>query len=536
MALKLILIFSIVLQLCAAVISFRLIGITGRRGAWTLISLALSLMAVRRILPLYHLMTADIVIEPDPLNESIGLVLSLLMLIGMARIGPIFMERRLAEEEVNRLNAELEQRVAERTSELEETNFRLVEEIGERKELEKELRKTRDGLELRVRERTAELQETMALVEAERSRFREVLDQLPAYLVLLTPDYHVQFANRFFEQRFGKPGGRRCFEYLFNRTEPCEICETYTVLNTMSPHEWEWTGPDGRNYQIYDFPFADTDGSSLIMEVGLDITEKKHAEDAIKALNEDLEHRVVERTAQLEATNSELEAFAYSVSHDLRTPLRAIDGFSQVLLEDYHDKLDGQGQDCLRRVRAASQRMGRLIDDILKLSRISRSEITCRPVDMSTLSASIARELEELQPERKGVFVIKNGVVADGDPRLLRGVLQNLLGNAWKFTGKRQTARIEFGLTEKDGSPVYFVRDNGAGFDMAYESKLFNAFQRLHTEDEFSGSGIGLALVQRVIRRHGGEIWAEGGVGEGATFYFTLGDRRDATNNEVLNG
>lgn len=230
---------------------------------------------------------------------------------------------------------------------------------------------------------------------------------------------------------------------------------------------------------------------------------------------------------ELEATNRELEAFSYSVSHDLRAPLRSIDGFSQILLEDYTDVLDEEGANYLGRVRAASQRMGQLIDDLLVLSRMTRTSLRREIVDLSALAQSVADELRERDPNREVEFSIAGGLSGSGDARLLRVTLENLLGNAWKFTSGKEGARIEFGAMQREGSPgfpAYFVRDNGAGFDMAYAGKLFGAFQRLHSPEEFEGTGIGLATVQRVIRRHGGAVWAEGEVGRGATFYFTLGN------------
>jgi signal transduction histidine kinase len=242
----------------------------------------------------------------------------------------------------------------------------------------------------------------------------------------------------------------------------------------------------------------------------------------LQKAHDELEQRVIERTTQLEAANKELEAFAYSVSHDLRAPLRSIDGFSEAILQGYGDQLDQQGRSDLQRVRAASQRMAQLIDDILNLSRVSRGEMRYEAVNLSTIARAIASELQSVAPERPVELSILDGVIATGDPRLLRVVLDNLLRNAWKFTEKHPTAKIEFGVSHSNGKPVYFVRDDGAGFDMAYAGKLFGAFQRLHAMTEFQGTGIGLATVQRIVHRHGGRVWAEGKVEQGAIFYFTL--------------
>jgi light-regulated signal transduction histidine kinase (bacteriophytochrome) len=229
---------------------------------------------------------------------------------------------------------------------------------------------------------------------------------------------------------------------------------------------------------------------------------------------------------ELERKNKELEAFSYSVSHDLRAPLRSIDGFSQVLLEDYADKLDESAQGYLGRIRAATQRMAELIDDLLLLSRVSRAELTREHLSLSELARAVADELKRREPDRRIAFSADEGLFAQADGRLMRVVLENLLGNAWKFTGKTDVARIGFGALEKDELEIFFVRDNGAGFDMAHAQKLFSAFQRLHSEAEFPGTGIGLATVARIVERHGGRIWAEGEVGKGATIYFTLAPER----------
>jgi len=233
--------------------------------------------------------------------------------------------------------------------------------------------------------------------------------------------------------------------------------------------------------------------------------------------------RAQEQGIELAAVNQELEAFSYSVAHDLRAPLRSVDGFSQALLEDCADKLDEEGKQYLRYVRESAQQMATLIDDLLTLSRVTRSDLTRVQVSLTDTASSVLAQLRRGQPERRVEAIVADDLVAKADPRLIKVALENLLGNAWKFTGKEAEARIELGLAPLNGEPTYFVRDNGAGFDMAYASKLFGVFQRLHSAAEFEGTGIGLATVQRIVRRHGGRIWAEGDVGRGATFYFTLG-------------
>jgi len=260
-----------------------------------------------------------------------------------------------------------------------------------------------------------------------------------------------------------------------------------------------------------DFELEKNKVEMVNQQLGKEIEERRRVETQVQGVN-----------TELVASNKELEAFAYSVSHDLRAPLRSIDGFSLALLEDYADKLDSHGVDQLQRVRRAAQRMSSLIDGMLNLSRVTRSPIHREPLDLSAIARSIAEELRQAEPSRNVEFLIQGGLTATGDSPLLRAALENLLRNSWKYTSGHDSAKIEFGRTPTNGNSPFFVRDDGAGFDPRYADRLFGAFQRLHTEAEFSGTGIGLATVQRIIHRHGGEIWAEGAVEKGATFYFTL--------------
>lgn len=259
-------------------------------------------------------------------------------------------------------------------------------------------------------------------------------------------------------------------------------------------------------------------GRMVFTAILRDVTAAREAEESIQRLNADL----VQRAQQLENANRELEAFSYSVSHDLRAPLRTITGFAQVLVEDLADKLGTEGKDYLNRITEASRRMALLIDDMLSLSRLTRGPIQRQSVNLSEIACSIVEDLRKEEPERQVEVVIAEGLVARADPHLMRTVLANLLGNSWKYTGKKSSAHMEFGSVEQDGRRIFHVRDDGAGFDMAYVHKLFGAFQRLHGMKEFPGNGVGLATVQRIIHKHGGEVWAEAAVERGATFYFTL--------------
>ena len=289
--------------------------------------------------------------------------------------------------------------------------------------------------------------------------------------------------------------------------------------------EVELSGPDGTTVPaLLAVSGFDFDGMLLRCLVLTDLTALRRAEIEVRRLNAELEARVALRTAELERANQNLEAFTYSVSHDLRAPLRALSGFSAALVEDYGDRLDETGRGYAGSIMAASERMATLIDDLLLLSRVSRAGMNLQPVDLSAEAAAIAGELGSRDPGRVVRFAIEDGIRVIADRGLIRTVLQNLLENAWKFTAHRDGAVIEFATaaTSEEGMVCCCVRDNGAGFDPAYAAKLFQPFERLHDAAEFPGTGVGLASVARIIERHGGRIWAEGAVGQGATFYFTL--------------
>lgn len=307
------------------------------------------------------------------------------------------------------------------------------------------------------------------------------------------------------------------------------------VTKTGDPCEFEVTldNPEGPQlFIVNQFPLRGDEGYIwAVCSIATDITNRKRAEEEIKTLNQTLEASVTE----LRSVNEELEAFSYSVSHDLRTPLRAIDGFSRLLVEEYRQSLDETGCNYLERLCAASQRMGQLIDDLLMLSRITRSELNCINLDLGAMARDILADLKAREPKRRIDVHIADGMTSYGDKRLIKIALENLLGNAWKFTGRRRDAWIEVSCARAGGETVYRIRDNGVGFDMEYAWQLFKPFRRLSTEVDFDGSGIGLATVQRVIQRHGGRVWADGLPDNGAAFYFTLDISKDSQGNSPDN-
>lgn len=366
----------------------------------------------------------------------------------------------------------------------------------------------------------------------EKEKLNTVMSCMGDGLAIIGTDFRILYQNRALRELFGPAGGAFCYATYQHRSKPCSDCPVSASFREGGIHTR--TVPMKIAGKVVWFetttsPYHDAMGRVVgSVQIYRNIDDRKRHQQEIENLNASLEQRIQERTADLEHSNSsletanrEMEAFSYSVSHDLRAPLRHINGFSQALVEEYSGQLDEQGKDYLRRICAASDHMAALIDDLLELSRVTRTELRRQRVDMSELCRTIAANLNESYPEREATFVIADGAVAQGDPLLIRQALENILGNAWKYTSKTHGARIEFGISPNQSTTTYFVRDNGVGFDMAYSGKLFGAFQRLHGA-EFEGTGIGLATVQRIIQRHGGTIWAEGSEGHGATFYFTL--------------
>jgi len=395
----------------------------------------------------------------------------------------------------------------------------LLRDITAQKKAEMELQKAHDELESKVKEQTAELR-------AANVRLTTLVQAIPDLVLFKDAEGRHLEVNKALVEFMGTSRAA----LLGKRSEdvvPPEVAEQCRMsderaLRGRGPSRFEECIGEGEERVVLDTiksPIRDEDGNvtGLVM-VSRDITERKKAEEELNKLNRELKESI----GQLAAANRELESFSYSVSHDLRAPLRSIAGFSGILLKKYRDRLDEKGGDFLERIVAAAGRMDELIDDLLDLSRVTRNDMQRERVNVSEMAKKITACLQRSQPERQVTFDIAEEIFADGDAHLLHMVMDNLLGNAFKFTGKRAEALIEFGAGEREGEPVYFVRDNGAGFDMNRAAKLFQPFQRLHAMDEFPGTGIGLATVQRIIERHGGTVGIEGEKGRGTVVYFTL--------------
>ncbi|HZL31316.1 MAG TPA: ATP-binding protein [Pseudolabrys sp.] len=366
------------------------------------------------------------------------------------------------------------------------------------------------------------------IAQADEVDWRNLMGAVPDAVIISNNDGRIVYVNPAVEGFFGyRP------EQLLG--QPVDILVPRQYQEGHTAHRAEFCAAPRRRSMGYgsdlramradgtEFPaaislgFSPTSHGNLVIAIVQDLSELRKRDKSIQAL-----HERAARNSKLKEVNKELEAFSFSVSHDLRAPLRVVDGFSQVLLEDYAPQLDAYGKNCLTRIRTAAQRMGQLIDDLLKLARITTSELNTTDVNLTAMTQEVIKTLKSASPERQVEYIVADHMTDAGDSGLLRIVLENLLSNALKFTAGRTPARIEVGFHESAGRNVFHVCDNGAGFDMAYSSKLFGAFQRLHNAKNFPGTGIGLATVQRIVTRHGGKVWAEAEPDKGATIYFTL--------------
>jgi PAS domain S-box-containing protein len=378
------------------------------------------------------------------------------------------------------------------------------------RESEEALRKAHDELEFRVQERTAELETAKKAMATERQKLYDILETMPVLVCLLTPDHHVVFANRSFREKFGEDNGRRCFEYCFDRKEPCDFCETFNTLGTGEPHQWEFAVPDGSIIDMHTFPFVDTDGSLLVLEMGIDITKRKRAE-----------HELKQTLADLLRSNDDLEQFAYVASHDLQEPLRTVTGAVQMLAKDNKGRLDAHSEQLISYAVDYAGRMKALITDLLTYSRLSTRGRPFATVDVQEVLGQSISNLDGLVAEKGAEITYGPMPVIRADATQLAQVFQNLINNAIKF-GPDRAPKVRVSAKRDSSEWIFSVEDNGIGIDRVYFDRIFVIFQQLNKKGPFHGTGMGLAIVKKIVERHRGRLWVESKIGAGSTFYFTI--------------
>ncbi|HOI71023.1 MAG TPA: PAS domain S-box protein [Methanobacterium sp.] len=389
----------------------------------------------------------------------------------------------------------------------------LFNDISKRKRAEEALEDVKNNLELQVKERTLQLSN-------ERQRLYNIFEKMPVMVWLITSDYRIPFANKAFRDKFGEAEGRYCYDYCFGLSEPCDFCESFNVFETGKPHNWECKTKDGSVLHVYDFPFTDIDGTKLILEIDIDVTNYKQAQDALSNYNVILEKKVAERTRKLEKSNKELEQFAYVASHDLQEPLRMVSSFTQLLERKYKGKLDSNADDYIGFILDGSKRMKDLIDDLLTLSRLDTENNELELNDLNQVLDDVLLDLKSTMDETNAQVTCDHLPVAYCDSSQIRQVFQNLIRNAIKFHQKIPRIHISAGGNENEW--IIGVKDNGIGIDPKHHQEIFEVFRRLHTREEYAGTGIGLAICKRLIDGHNGRIWVESEPEKGATFYFTI--------------